>query len=303
MKVSIKPTNINSQLESLFEFFRPECDKKKIKLEIFPGLDNNAAGIQTDPEKLYAILANLIKNAIKYTPKGSIEYGYTHEDSMIHFYVNDTGEGIKSDRLDSIFERFVREDNSDIDSKQGSGLGLSIVKGYVELLDGEIWVESEKGKGSSFHFTIPDKFSAEESKRSEPVVASKEDRINTLSNKTILIVEDDEISFDFLEIVIRSFGVKNILLAKDGNESVRLCKENQSIDLVLMDINLPGISGYDATKAIRKFNRDLPIISQTAYAISGDRKRSMEAGCNDYISKPIKKEDLLEKLEKFLFKD
>lgn len=297
---TIKPTNINAQLESLYDFFKPQAEKKNIKLSFKPGFDNISADILTDPEKFDAIFTNLIKNAIKYTPEGFIEFGYTLIDKKIHFYTKDSGKGINLNQQESIFDRFVQEDDSNTNAHQGSGLGLSIVKAYVELLEGKVWVESVKGKGSTFNFTIPYNPIKSDLSASETDDKETRDQKSSFANKTILVVEDDETSYEYLEVILKSFGISNLLWAENGEESIKLCKKNPAIDLVLMDINLPVMNGYDATKAIKANRPDLPIIAQTAYALAGDREKSLEAGCDDYITKPIKKEELLEKMENFL---
>ncbi len=297
---NIKATNINSRLDALNEFFKPEAEKKNIQLIYKPGFDNNSAVIHTDPEKLDAIFTNLIKNALKFTQKGSIEFGYERKGKIIHAYVKDTGEGIDSFKLEKVFERFIQEDDSHTRVQQGSGLGLSIVKAYVELMDGKIWVESVKGEGSCFHFTIPYMPAEKVSSTPKPDVKETKDKTSYLANKTILVVEDDESSLEYLKVVISSFGILNIVWAKNGENAVKLCKENPSIDLVLMDINMPVMNGFEATKAIKAFRPELSIIAQTAYALTGDREKSLEAGCDDYITKPIKKEELSAKIEKYI---
>ena len=298
MKTNIKPTNINSQLESLYDFFKPEVDSKDIKFILKPDPVNTCELIDTDPEKFYAIFANLIKNAIKFTHEGFIEFGYVIEGETIHCYIKDTGVGIRSNKLESVFKRFVQENVTQPYTHQGSGLGLSIVKAYAGLLQGKVWVESKKGKGSTFHFTIPYNVVKIEAIGNELEVREIEDETSSFNTKTILIVEDDKSSKEYLEVIIKSFGINKIIWAKNGDEAIKLCKENSTIDLILMDINMPIMNGYEATKAIKAFKPDLPIIAQTAYALSGDREKSLNAGCDDYITKPIKKAELLEKIER-----
>ena len=300
VKTTIQATNINSQLNALYEFFKPEADKKNIEFIFKPGLDNTSENIHTDPDKVEAIITNLIKNAIKFTNEGSIEFGYTLADTELHFYVKDTGEGIKPDHLERIFDRFIQEDESHTSAQQGSGLGLSIVKAYVELLEGKIWVESNKSEGSTFHITIPYNTVEEETTDREKNVKEIKDKTSKFTNKTILLVEDDDVSYEYLDIVLKNIGISNTTWANNGQEAIKQCKENPAIDLVLMDIDLPGMNGYEATKAIKAIKPNLPIIAQTAYALSGDREKSLQAGSDDFITKPIKIEELLEKVEKFL---
>ena len=260
--------------------------------------------IQTDREKLYAILTNLVKNAIKYTKEGGIEFGYemvveTQRIASLRFYVKDTGIGIPKDRQEAIFERFIQADIEDRMAYQGAGLGLAITKAYVEMLGGKIWVESEEGIGSAFYFTLP--YNAEPAKETidrQPEPAEKNETVRKLK---ILIAEDDEVSEMLIDSYIKIFG-KEILKARTGVEAVEVCREHPDIDLILMDIRMPDMCGHEATKQIRLFNQEVIIIAQTAYGLLGDREKAIKAGCNDYISKPINKEKLLSLIKKYLNK-
>lgn len=155
MEVNMSESNVNEQLEYIYTFFRPETEDKKLQLSYKEGLPKEKAIIKTDSEKLYAILTNLIKNAVKYTHEGSIEFGYTQKDSKLEFYVRDSGIGIAEERQKAVFERFIQADSSDKIAQQGAGLGLSISKAFLEMLGGEIWLESSVGKGSTFYFNLP----------------------------------------------------------------------------------------------------------------------------------------------------
>jgi len=299
--------NLHSLLQEVHQIIQYEQQNiGKSHLDLFlripPESDNLT--VRTDPSKLKQVLLNLLKNALKFTFTGSVNYGFKIDDleskKRLLFYVEDTGIGIHEDNLDFIFERFRQVEETNTKTFGGAGIGLSISKKLVNVLGGEIWVESTEKKGSAFYFTIPypEAKNVVSSDESKSKVVKRE---NTgLKNKTILVVEDDDSSYEFLKIILKGFGVNTIILAKNGEEAVRLCEENSKIDLVLMDINMPVMNGYEATKVIKAFRSDLTIIAQTAYAISGDREKSLEAGCDDYIAKPIKKEELLEKIEKFI---
>jgi signal transduction histidine kinase len=292
MNLDIKETNINEKIEFTYKFFKPEVEIKGLRLLFKNGLPSKEAIIKTDNEKVYAILTNLVKNAIKFTYDGSIEFGYEKKGGYLEFFVKDTGVGIPRNQMELIFERF-RQGSESLNRKyEGSGLGLSICKSYVEMLGGKIWVESQEGKGSIFYFTIPyntvseeitDAFSAEH----------KEGQIKKLK---ILIVEDDEISHSILTRTLQKI-CKEVLHAITGVEAVEACRNNPDLDLVLMDIRMPKMDGNEATQQIRQFNKDVIIIAQTAYAFAGDSEKAIEAGCNDYISKPIN-HSLLNKLIK-----
>lgn len=298
VKVEIRDSNITKQLEYVYKFFKPEVEAKGLSLTCNNLLSEEHVIIKTDREKLFAILINLVKNAIKYTKTGGIEFGYRITGEFVNFYVQDTGIGIAKDRQQAIFKRFVQADIEDIQARQGAGLGLSITKSYVELLGGEIWVESEIGKGSKFNFKLPYNAITKETKTNTSNMTDKASDSNKLELK-ILIVEDDEISEALLCITVRDF-CKEPLVARTGEEAVELCKSNPDIDLILMDIKLPVFSGYEATRQIREFNTEVIIIAQTAYGLSSDRQKAIAVGCNDYLSKPIDKVKLVTLIKKYL---
>lgn len=300
VELSISEVNIFEQLKYLHSFFYPEASKKGIQLVIKNGLSEQDSKCITDLEKFNSILTNLIKNAIKFTNQGSIEFGYCIKEAqgspILEFHVKDSGTGIPKDRQQAIFERFVQADIEDKRAKQGSGLGLAISKAYVDMLGGKIWVESEEGRGSTFYFTI--KYNARPAPATSTktnVQQPKDDHINKKLN--ILVVEDDETSLELITIAVKKYARK-ITNAHSGAEAVEACRNNTDFDLILMDIRLPDMNGYEATRQIRRFNKDVIIIAQTAHALTGDREKSIEAGCNDYISKPINKQELLEKIGK-----
>jgi len=300
MEVYLEESNINDQIEFINRFFQPEFERKGLKHSIKNGLSSNESVIKTDREKIYAILSNLVKNAIKYTNTGSIEFGYElvktqsgtveQDRGFLQFYVKDTGIGIPKERQNAVFERFIQADISDKMALQGAGLGLSISKAYVEMLGGKIWVESEPGNGTIFYFTIP--YTSEN--KSEIIIKdiSKAVEGRKISNLKILIAEDDKTSDLFITIALNKL-CKKVLHAQNGIDAIRISRGNPDIDLILMDIKMPDLDGYEATRQIREFNKDVIIIAQTAYGLEGDREKTLEAGCNDYISKPIIVDELL----------
>lgn len=297
MKVSVSDVNLSKLLEQLFAFFNVEAQKKGLQLFLSTTSLSENIILLSDQEKLYSILTNLIKNAIKYTRSGSIDFGFEKKGDELQFFVKDTGDGISENRLNVIFDRFIRSDLHEDDASEGSGLGLSISKAYVKMLGGKIWAESKEGEGSQFYFTIP--YKTLKSKNPENKEADSETKSkHQIKDLKILIAEDEESGFDLLSVLLKDVS-KEILCAKTGVETVEQCRNNQDIDLVLMDIQMPIMNGYEASKQIREFNKDVIIIAQTAFALAGDREKALEAGCNDYISKPIKKEILNKKLQKF----
>ena len=285
MEVNLEESNINEQIEYIYTFFKPEAETKGITLSLINTLPLKEAIVKTDREKVYAILTNLVKNAIKYSERGSIELGYTKKGKHLEFYVKDMGIGIDNDRQEAIFERFIQADISDKEAFQGAGLGLSISKAYVEMLGGKLWVESEKGKGSIFYFTIP--YDVETKGENESIIDNTDRELETpLKKLNILIVEDDETSSWLLGEMLGNLG-KKVLYATNGLEAVEICRNNTDIDLILMDMRMPVMDGYEATRQIRQFNKKSFIIAQTAFAFEGDREKAINAGCNEHLSKPI----------------
>jgi PAS domain S-box-containing protein len=294
--VDIKETNINERMEFIYKFFKPEVEIKGLQFLFKSSLPAKEAIIKTDNEKVYGILTNLVKNAIKFTFEGSIEIGYEKKGKYLEFFVKDTGEGIPQNQQQIIFERFRQGSDSLTRRYEGSGLGLSISKSYVEMLGGEIWVESAEGNGSTFYFTIPYNSVAEEKGVIIDAISEKEKEVEIKNLKT-LIVEDDEISYSLLIRTVRKISTE-VLHAITGFEAVEACRNNTDIDLVLMDIRMPKMDGLEATRQIRQFNKDVIIIAQTAYGFSSDCENALKAGCNDYISKPINKVLLYELIKK-----
>ncbi len=298
MKVSCSLDNINRHLDELYSFFIPEAEKKGIELHYTKNLPDEKAFVNTDSDKFHAILVNLIKNAINYTQKGRIDFGYNIKGEILEFYVKDTGVGIPEDRQQAIFERFIQADIEDTMTFQGAGLGLAISKAFIDMLGSEIRVESELGIGSSFYFTLPYNFKSKQEISVQDMDPVEQGKLQIAELK-ILIVEDDEASGLLIIEMLRNY-CKDILKAKTGLEAIEMCRQNPDIDMVLMDIQLPEMNGYKATQEIRKFNRDVIIIAQTAFALSGDSEKARDKGCNDYISKPIKREKLMEIINKHI---
>ena len=257
--------------------------------------------LYSDPYRIQQILSNLLVNAFKFTSEGSIRFGYklnykVNKENYIKFFVSDTGTGIDKKHFDLIFDRFGQI-NKEEQSNKGTGLGLTICKNLVHLLGGRIWVDSELGKGTTFWFIIPDVREAPEQrtnvKSKPPVQFDKKD-------KTILIVEDDIINQKYLQKLLSNTNI-NLIFTKTGEKAVEFVNNTPSIDLILMDIRLPGISGHEAVKTIKKINSAIIIIAQTAYAMEDDCRKCLAMGFDDYISKPIDQNVLFEKLNHYLY--
>ncbi len=270
-----------------YAFFKPQAEEKGLVLSLEKHLRGEEALLRTDKKKLDSILISLLGNALKFTGKGGVEFGNRIEGSELHFYVRDSGAGIPGDRIEVIFERFMQADSSIARPYEGCGLGLTIAKANVESLGGRIRVNSEPGKGSTFSFSIPylpvspDTFFSE---------APGTDEIE--EGPLILIAEDDPISFRLMESVLKKAGY-SLLHAVDGEEALRAASEHPGLALVLMDLKMPRMNGFEATRRIRRINKDIPIIAQSAYAFPDDRHKALEAGCDDYLVKPVDRASLL----------
>lgn len=260
--------------------------------------DSKGLIMYTDPGRLQQVIINLINNAVKFTEKGFIEFGYRMpQEGKIEFFVKDTGIGLSKEQQKNIFNRFT-EQESLTRKYEGSGLGLTLSKHLIRLLGGKIWVESEPGKGAVFQFTIP--YTPLQDGIQDYVSADEEHLpVFLWKDKVILVVEDDDVNFKFLEAILQDSATQ-ILHAKNGSQAVELCKSISKIDLVLMDIKMPEMDGFEATKQIRQFNKKLPIIAQTAFAQEIDPEKCLLVGCNDSITKPFDIKEFLEKINVYL---
>jgi PAS domain S-box-containing protein len=297
-----KDTNIKTILSELFDTFketRKSVSKEQVDIKIDEQLLEKNFFIKTDPFRFKQIMTNLINNAFKYTENGHIEYGYEiiDKENTVKFYVKDTGIGIPKEKFKDIFKRFNKIESDKTKLYRGTGLGLTITHNLIERLGGTIWVDSEVNVGSTFYFTLPF-----EQDGNTIHIEPKEVKLKNKSSwegKTILIAEDEESNYKFLEMLLKGTGLK-LLRASNGYQAIDLCKENKNIDLVLMDIKMPELNGLDATKEIKKLRTNLPVIAQTAHAMHNDEKISLEAGCDDYIAKPILKEKLFMLINKWM---
>ena len=298
--VTLTETDIFSLTSELFDRFTYNAEIKGLKFHIKNDLPQNLNYINTDRIKLNSILNSLISNGIKFTKEGSVCLGIRLNDSQtdyIEFSITDTGIGIPENQQQTIFEQFRQGDGSNTRQFEGLGLGISIAKAYVELLGGSIWVASDIGKGSTFRFTVPINSIPEETRINQDN-ASEKNNTGQMNKLKILIVEDDETSSILLSMATKPFS-KEIIKVRTGVDAVEACRNNTDIDLILLDIKMPDMDGYEAARQIRQFNPDVVIIAQTAYALQGDQEKTIAAGCTDYISKPIKKEKLEAMVKKY----
>ncbi|MGC8865480.1 MAG: ATP-binding protein [Bacteroidales bacterium] len=301
MHIELKPCNLNQIINDALTFFSTNelVLKRNLELRSRKLFNDEAAHLVTDPVRFNQILINLINNAVKFTHKGYIEVGYRLQDAYtLMVYVKDTGIGIAEEKQKIIFERFMQADNSHSRQYEGTGLGLAIASALVNLLRGKIWVESTEGAGSTFFFTIPYipiEAGVERINQEAPEVT----RVPDFTGKTILIAEDVEDNWLFFRSALQKTNAR-LVWVKNGREAVDRALSGRPPDLILMDLRMPVLNGYDATREIKKQRPNIPIIAQTAYSLDGDRTKSLEAGCDEYITKPIDIPSLYSLLDRFL---
>jgi signal transduction histidine kinase/CheY-like chemotaxis protein len=290
--------NLESCIVELYKTIKVTIpNTKAIKFKLIKSTVPARYNIVTDEIKLKQVIINLLTNAIKYTDEGFVSFKYEidEKENRIHFTIQDTGSGIDVNHHQHVFDRFKRVENDKSIQVGGLGLGLSISKAYVEILGGRINLESEEGVGSTFYFSIPLQYVT-----SEPIVVKsiKEKEGMKSENKIILIAEDDNINFLLFQKMMKDKNFQ-IIRAKNGQEAVDICINNSNIDLVLMDIKMPVLNGFEAVEQIRPIRPELPIIAQTAYSSSEDRLKIEQAGFDDYITKPLSRERLFELIDKY----
>ena len=300
-EISIKRsmTDLNDLCHSLLNIFKFRCSEQ---VQMVWNEPNMKITLNTDPNRLTQVFSNLISNALKHTSKGSITYGYhlINDGTEVEFFVTDTGSGIASEDLDSIFGTYV---SRDAENKNGYGLGLALCKTILEKMDGRISVQSRLGEGSTFRFVLP----------FEGTIGgvSKNSRITTTNSRTIrsttrtdlsnapliLVAEDEDSNYELVRIVLAKRY--RLIRAHNGIEAVTFCEEEHP-DLILMDIRMPEMNGLDATRIIKEVNPDVPIVALSAYAFEENIRDAKAAGCNEFLAKPFRVEDLIDMVEKYV---
>lgn len=260
--------------------------------------ETNNISIFTDPNRVRQVLSNLLGNALKFTKTGFIEFGYTLKgNKTIRFFVRDTGVGIPKEKFDLVFDRFRQIDDTVTKAERGAGLGLTISKSLVELLGGKIWVESELGVGSTFYFELP--YISSHKLHPEPIVKPGVKESYNWKGKSVLVVEDEDINYKFIKEFLTKTQI-DIIRAKDGVSALEHCRHKKEIDIVLLDIQLPKMDGYEFMRHLKKVRKDLPVVVQTAYAMADEKINCFNAGCNEYFSKPLDIYKVLRTLNKYL---
>lgn len=299
-QIDISPiaTNLNSLVQDLKLQMEGQMKDKRLSFSTHVDLSDSNAVIYTDDSRLRQVLLNLLSNALKFTPKGSVTFGYRIKNSWVEFFVSDTGIGIAPENHKLIFENFRQIEPEDRTIVSGTGLGLSISKAFVELLGGKIWLTSEFGQGATFHFTIPyNSLTLTESNSNETSTG----RYNW-TQKTILVADDEDSSFVNIEEIL-SVTYVQIIRANNGADAIEICNNHTEIDLVIIDLKLPLVNGVVASRMIKHMRPTVPIIALASHTLTEDKAEAMNAGCNDYIVKPIDKVELLKKIESQLNKN
>jgi len=304
LKINIKDCKVNRLLEDIhvvFKQIKQKQEKHNVELKTSLPVPDPEFTILTDPQRLRQIMTNLIENALKFTDTGEIEFGYSIKEDFgigksIDFFIQDSGIGIPEEMHKVIFERFRQVDDSHTRKYGGTGLGLTICKNLTHLMGGELTLQSQVGKGTRFTITLP--MWTISPQKEEPAMDKDKPKSRDWKDKVILVAEDEESNYIFLEHVLKRTGVR-LLWAQNGKDAVNIAKK-EKVDLVLMDIRMPGMDGYEATEIIKNENKDLPVIAQTAYALKGEKELSIGSGCDDYISKPIDITELMAILSKHM---
>ena len=299
-EISIKKgmTDLNDLCHSLQNIFKFRCPDS---LQLIWNKPNMKVTLNTDANRVTQVMSNLIGNALKHTVKGSITYGYRliNDGSEVEFFVTDTGSGIDPSDLENIFGTYV---SRDADAQNGYGLGLALCKTIVEKMDGRISVQSRLGEGSTFRFVLPFEGTiGGMSKNSRTTTNSRTIRSTTMTNlqnaPMILVAEDEDSNYELVRIVLSKRY--RLLRAVNGIEAVTLC-EDEHPDMILMDIRMPGMNGLDATRIIKEVNHDIPVVALSAYAFDENIREAKAAGCDDFMAKPFRVEDLLDMVEKYV---
>lgn len=297
--VKLSTFNLGKMMDDLLAAFKPQTELRRLHFSLHKKIADEDAWIQGDQVKLKHVFSHLIENAIKYTDAGSIDVEYSRTGNNIIVTVKDTGIGISEQEQEVIFNQF-RQIEITLSRKYGGlGLGLSISNAYIRMMSGIIRVESKPGQGSTFFVEIPYMPAIQIPYNTKKVFHTKVSSYADWHDKALLIVDDEDSNVQFLKAVLRSTGIK-FLIATNGLEAVEQCKIHPEIDMIFMDIKMPRMDGLEATKIIKSFRSDLPVVALTAYAMTNDKEYILGAGCDDYVSKPFTQEELIAKVRKFI---
>lgn len=293
--------NLENMIQATFDAvsitnIKPDLDFKLIKPN-----NNLNKNITTDVTKLNQILVNMLDNALKFTDEGFVilDYDFDEVNKKINFEIKDSGIGIPDDFKTRIFKRFSKTNTHSISANEGLGLGLAISKAYIDMLGGQISVQSQEGIGTTFKFWIPLKYEIlETDKKFE---SPKTIALILDESIKILVAEDDNVNFMLIKRMLKSDKIQ-VIRAVDGQQAIDICKENGNFDMIFMDIRMPNKNGHEAFESIREFNPKIPIVAQTSYSFPEEIDKIVKTGFNDYISKPLNKDAILGLVEKHVKK-
>lgn len=303
IQINEETVNLGNLFTSFYEeFLRLAQARGKQNLAIKIQVPTGEQLFISDKQRIRQVMTNLFDNALKFTGEGSISYGFKvvrnqANEPLLHLYMTDTGIGIPETKKHLLFKRFTKIHEGSGMVYPGAGLGLSIVEQIVKLMNGNINIHSEAGYGTTVNIFLPATFGTPENQR---VLQDDQMTVMDLKGKNVLVVEDVDSNFDLLKIILESLGM-NVIRAIEGHRAIQICEETEQLDLVLMDIQLPGMNGYEATRVIKQIRPELPVIAQTAFAMTNEKDACLEAGCDGYIAKPIKSQLLIPVLQQILF--
>ena len=300
IKPNLQPFDLDEFIQQIFLSYEKLYSNEKVAFKLVKPEQQIKKQIISDKVKLGEVVTNLLNNSYKFTEEGFVilDYEVDEKSNKINFSVKDSGIGIPKAFQENIFKRFSKINAKGISANEGLGLGLAISKAYVDMLGGKINFTSQEGVGSTFFVSIPLNY-ANENETKKEIVPEIKVTTNLGKEEVILVAEDDNINFLLIENILKSYNFK-IIRAKDGVEAVEFCKTNKEIDLVLMDIKMPNLDGYEAFTEIRKINPTIPIIAQTSYSFEEELDKIKKLGFNNFISKPIQKQKLLELIKVYL---
>lgn len=301
MTPHLKTFNLSELIVSLEERFKHEARIKNIAFKIVSEVNPELKFIYSDKELIEKALSLILENAFKFTQHGTIDFAVRSKYPDLFFEIRDTGIGMEPEFYKQIFNYFIQEDTGNTRKYEGSGLGLAICKGLVNLLGGKISFSSQKNIGTTFRIQIPVQQKKAPVLSPGAIVTSAQSRGE--SGPVILIAEDEELSYSIINKFLQKKINATVIRASNGWEAVDYVKQNRDVSLVLMDLKMPVMDGYEATRIIKAFNPGLPVIAITTYGLTGDETKAIDAGCDDYLAKPVNTVDLLEKIEKHLSKE
>lgn len=292
-----KSFNVNNLIRQICDQFAIRTKEQGLTIKLNLPVSDDNAYINSDEIKFIQILSNLLTNAFKFTHKGYVEVGYELQREAMQFYVKDTGIGIPDDMHDEIFKRFRQIEVGDSRKYGGSGLGLPISKAYVKLLGGDIWLDSVVGEGTTFYFTLP--YSESDSITFDTIPHETQRHLTGNIAKTLIVAEDEDVNFLLIEKMLSPQNYI-VIRARNGSEAVESCRLLKDVNMILMDLNMPLLNGYQANRIIKKEWPEIPVLAVTAFAGEEEKKMALNEGFLDFIPKPIEKELLISKIKEYI---